>query len=275
MTATEHNRLETLPLQRLRLGSIHANVIGFEAAVDMIVDRATSGLGGYVVTPNVDHVCVAEHDELFRSAYRNCFLALVDGTPLVWVSRFLGHQLPERISGSDLVAPIAARAAKEGLSMYFLGASADTANRAVEKLRSQNPGLLVAGMDHPYYDPAMPVEELAAILDRIRAARPAFVVIAMGCPRQEYFLARHSAELAPAVLLGAGAALDFLAGDVRRAPRLVARLGVEWLWRLALEPARLWRRYLVRDREIVPILWRQWRETRRTGSTTQRGTTAR
>ena len=263
------------PTDRVRLGSIHADVIRFDDAIDRIIARAHAGFGGFVVTPNVDHVCVAEHDESFRAAYATCFLSLVDGTPLVWASRLLGTRLPERISGSDLVLPVAQRAAEEGLAMYFLGASEETAKRAVRRLLDECPGLIVAGMDHPYFDPAMPPEELAAILERIRAARPAIVVVAMGCPRQEYFLEQHSVSLAPAVLIGAGAALDFLAGDVRRAPTWAARLGIEWVWRLCMEPARLWRRYLVRDREIVPILFRQWRMVRRDGvrreSTTDRG----
>ena len=129
-------------------------------------------------------------------------------------------------------------------------------------LRARLPALRIAGVDAPRI--AAPDDaEAAAAADRIRAAHPDLVLVALGCPKQELWIHHHAARLGPAVALGIGASLDFVAGVVRRAPRWVSRLGLEWFYRLVHEPRRLWRRYLVRDPKFLGIVWRQLRARRR------------
>jgi N-acetylglucosaminyldiphosphoundecaprenol N-acetyl-beta-D-mannosaminyltransferase len=239
--------------RRVRLGRIFADDLTFDGALDACVHLARSGRGGFVVTPNVDHVVLAEHDPALLAAYDEAALSLVDGMPLLWLARLGRTPLPEKISGSDLAEPLAARAAAEGLSVYFLGARQGVGQRAADALVARHPGLEVAGVYSPPLGFEKDPEATADVIARVADAAPAFVFVALGCPKQELFMHQHFREMAPAVLLGIGATLDFLAGEVRRAPAVLSRLGLEWAYRLAKEPRRMASRYLGRDLEIAPI----------------------
>jgi N-acetylglucosaminyldiphosphoundecaprenol N-acetyl-beta-D-mannosaminyltransferase len=249
---------------RTALGTIHADRVTFAAALDRIAALVTDGHGGYVLTPNVDHVVLADSDARLRAAYRDASLSLVDGMPLVWLSRALGATLPEKISGSDLVRPLAALAASRGWRLYLLGGMPGIAERAAAILTAEHPGLAIAGTDAPPLgfdtDPAAN----ARVLERVRAARPHLLLVALGCPKQELWMHAARDGYAPAVALGIGASLDFIAGAVRRAPSWMSRAGLEWLYRLAQEPRRMAARYLGRDLEILPIAWRAWRRRHET-----------
>ncbi len=215
-----------------------------------------------VVTPNVDHVVIAERREDFRAAYAAADLSLADGKPIVWASRLLGSPLPEKVSGSDLVLPLLDRAAARGWRVFLLGAGPGVANAAADLLRRR--GVDVAGTATPWVraEPGEPDPEGDTAVEVIRAARPDLVLVAFGAPKQEIWMHRRRGALSPAVLVGIGASLDFLAGRVRRAPRWVSHSGLEWLWRLGREPRRLWRRYLVDDPRFLAVLLRTMRERR-------------
>jgi N-acetylglucosaminyldiphosphoundecaprenol N-acetyl-beta-D-mannosaminyltransferase len=135
--------------RRVRLGRLFADELGFEEAVDEIVALAKRGEGGYVVTPNVDHVVLAEEDPRLVKAYEQAALSLVDGAPLLWLARALGHPLPAKISGSDLTEPLVKRAAEENLSVYFLGAREGVGQQAAKRLMARWPTLRVAGVCSP------------------------------------------------------------------------------------------------------------------------------
>lgn len=256
-------RLAKAPAARkVRLGTIHVDVVGFDEAIDAIDELVAARRGGYVVTPNVDHVVLAESDPGLRAAYAGASLSLADGMPLLWISRAMGHPLPEKVSGSDLIRPVAQRAAREGWRVYLLGAAPGVGAMAAERLRAENPGLVVAGVDAPPLGFERDPAQLGAVIARANAAAPDVVFVALGCPKQELFMASQARELAPAVLLGIGASLDFVAGTIRRAPRWMSRAGLEWLFRLSQDPKRLAHRYLVRDRAIAKIVWRMMRTPR-------------
>lgn len=255
---------------RLELGTIHADCVTFAAAIDAIAALVQARAGGYVVTPNVDHVVLAERSPELRQAYADAALSLADGTPLVWLSRLLQPQLPEKVSGSDLALPLLERAAHEGWRVYFLGGEPGVGEAAASRVTRELVGLQIVGVDAPPLgfdrDPARERETR----ERVRAARPDLVFIALGCPKQELLMQRWRVALAPAVMLGIGATLDFLAGRVRRAPAWMSRWGVEWVYRLSQDPRRLAKRYLVRDLAFVPIAVRMlrgargsWRPSRR------------
>ena len=231
----------------------------FAEALDECVALAKSGGGGAVLTPNVDHVCLAETNEALVQAYADAALSLADGMPLVWLSRAMGQPLPEKISGSDLVGPLVARAAREGLSVFLLGAKDGVGLRAADALKARHPELKIAGVLAPPLGFERDPAENASVLAAVTAAKPAFVLVALGAPKQELWIHAHHHALAPAVLLGIGATLDFIAGDAKRAPQLISRVGMEWLWRLAQEPRRLAHRYLVRDRAFAGIALRALR----------------
>ncbi len=241
---------------RLRVGELFIDVLRFEEALDAIEGLVREKAGGSVFTPNVDHIVLADENPEFKDAYKGARLSLVDGMPIVWVAPLLGAPLPEKISGSDLVMPLMARAAARRWRVYLMGAGPGIAQKAADKIREQLDVQFVA-IESPKVDLSQPPDE--ALLARIRAAKPDVVFVALGSPKQEIWCHRVSERLAPAVLVGVGASFDFLAGAVKRAPPWVSRLGFEWLFRLALEPRRLWRRYLVQDPKFVRSVLRTLR----------------
>jgi len=241
---------------RVRLGRIHADRVDFAEALARLEELVAARAGGYVVTPNVDHVVLAERDEELRAAYAGAALSLVDGMPLVWLSRVLGQGLPERIAGADLVGPLAALAAARGWRVSLIGGRPGVGLAARDRLVLEHPDLQVVGVEAPEPGFEGDAEACAELVVRVRATRPELVLVALGCPKQELFMHRFAAELAPAVALGVGAAIDFLAGTSRRAPGWMSRVGLEWAFRLAQEPRRLAHRYLVRDRAIAGIALR-------------------
>jgi N-acetylglucosaminyldiphosphoundecaprenol N-acetyl-beta-D-mannosaminyltransferase len=242
---------------RLRLGQLEIDPLTFAEALDAIEELVDRGRGGAVFTPNVDHVVLAEDDPEFRAAYADADLVLADGMPLVWASRVLSVRLPERVAGSDLVVPLLARAAARRYRVFLLGGAPGSAEVAAERARAM--GVEICGIAAP----RVPEGSLAAdpggeaALDQARAARAQLVLVGLGAPKQERWIWRNRGALGTAVALGLGASIDFLAGRVPRAPRCVARVGLEWAWRLAREPRRLWRRYLVRDPRFAFVLARE------------------
>ena len=242
---------------RIRIGQLPIDVVSFEGALDVIDQLVRSGNGGTVFTPNVDHIVMAEHDPRFRAAYQAASLSLVDGTPVLWASRLLGTPLPAKISGSDLVMPLMERAAERGYRVYFLGGAPGVAELARDKLRQALPGIQIVGTDASRINVTGDMNEIDEVVDRVRRARPDLVLVALGAPKQEIWSQARQQLLKPAVMIGVGASLDFVAGIQKRAPRWMSSAGVEWLYRLAQEPRRLAGRYLLRDPEFCWILVRQ------------------
>ncbi|MCP4641574.1 MAG: WecB/TagA/CpsF family glycosyltransferase [bacterium] len=249
--------------ETVELFNIRFDNVTFEEVRGRIAERIESREPSYVVTPNVDHVCRYAKDEHFRTAYGGAYLVLADGMPLLWASRLLGKPLYEKLSGSDLVPLLCEFAAQRGYTVFFFGAEQGVAEEAMHRLCKRYPALQVAGAYSPPYGFDECPEENAKAVAKIAQARPDICFVALGCPRQEYWMERHFREADASVMLGVGAALDFAAGKQKRAPVWVQNWGMEWLWRLCHEPRRLWRRYLVEDSYFLSVLWREWRKGRR------------
>ncbi len=247
--------------KRLKLGEVPIDVLTFGGALEAIEQLVEARKGGYVVTPNIDHVVLADDNLAFRASYASAALSLVDGQPLVWVSRLLGQQLPEKISGADLILPLMELSAKKSWRVYFMGAGPGVAEKAAEEVHRRY-GTLVVGCDAPKVsvDPAAS-ENLAAIA-KIQAAKPDVLLVALGAPKQEIWMHRCAAAYAPAIAFGIGAGLDFIAGTVRRAPKWMSSNGLEWAYRLSREPKRMWRRYLINDPRFLLILARTMQRPR-------------
>lgn len=248
----------SLPTERLKFGNVVVDVTHFAGAIDAVEALVERGQGGFVVTPNIDHVVIAETSAPFQEAYRDAALSIADGMPLVWASRFLGRTLPERISGSDIMGPLFERAAKKKWRLYFLGAGPGVAEEAARRVTAQY-GAQVVGVDSPKISIDPDAAENKPVLERIRAAKPDLLFVALGAPKQEIWMHRFSKAYAPAVALGIGAGLDFVAGAVQRAPAWMQKSGLEWAYRLSREPKRLWRRYLVNDPKFLAVLARTMR----------------
>jgi N-acetylglucosaminyldiphosphoundecaprenol N-acetyl-beta-D-mannosaminyltransferase len=246
---SEHRR-------RLRIGTLWIDAVSFAEAlleIEKLVDR---GEGGAVYTPNVDHVVKAESNEAFRRAYDQVNLSLADGMPLVWVAGLLGCPLPERVAGSDLLIPLLELAAKRRWRVYLLGGAPGSAETATSLLTEQL-GVHVVGWDDCRIasDGSDASGESVA---RARAAKADLILVGLGPPKQELWIHRASDSLGPAVALGIGAGLDFLAGKYKRAPRWVSKAGFEWAFRLIQEPRRLYRRYLLEAPRFVGVVLATW-----------------
>jgi N-acetylglucosaminyldiphosphoundecaprenol N-acetyl-beta-D-mannosaminyltransferase len=206
-----------------------------------------------VVTVNASHVCMMRRDPVLRAACLAGDLIVADGMPVVWASRLLGAPLPERVPGCDLMARLLAEAGERALRVYFLGARAEVVSELAARSARGHPGLVVAGLRDGYFSPA----EHAAVIEDIQRSRPHLLFVGMPSPFKEAFCERHRAELDVPVVMGVGGSFDVLAGRVRRAPLWMQRSGLEWSWRLLMEPRKLWRRYLATNSEFMWLAARE------------------
>ncbi len=242
---------------RVRIGRLPIDRLTFEGALDAVERMVTEKRGGTVFTPNVDHIVMAEHDPVFREAYERASLSLVDGKPVLWAARALGPGLPEKISGSDFVPALLDRAKDRDWRIYLLGGAPGSAERASAALEERH--IRVAGVSAPKITVSAKLDDHREIAESIARAKADLVLVGLGAPKQELFAAAVCDVVRPAVLVGCGATIDFLAGVVPRAPKWISEAGLEWLYRLAKEPRRLWRRYLLRDPEFALVVLRQMR----------------
>jgi N-acetylglucosaminyldiphosphoundecaprenol N-acetyl-beta-D-mannosaminyltransferase len=241
--------------RRVRIGDAWIDAVTFDGALDAIAALVERGRGGVVITPNVDHIVRLARDHAFRAICDAADLSLADGTPVVWAARLLSTPVPSKVSGSDLMMPLARLAARRGWRIYLLGGAPGAADAAAARLRGEL-GAHIVGVDAAMVTVEGDEDGERAIVERIRAARPDLVLVALGSPKQERLSARIRERVRPAVLICVGISLSFVAGHVSRAPRVLSRLGLEWVYRLAQEPRRLWRRYLIEDPRFAAIVWR-------------------
>ncbi len=233
-------------------------------AVQAFEAMITSRRPHYVVTPNVDFLVQAQSDVELRCILCQADLVLCDGTPLVWASRLLGNPLPERVAGSDVVPQFIKVAADKGYRLFFLGSNPESAERGVANLRKQYPNLCIAGHYSPPFNQLLEMDH-EEIRSRILAARPDVLFVCFGCPKQEKWIAMHFRSLGVPLAVGIGGTMEFFAGTLKRAPVWMRRSGTEWLFRLAQEPRRLFRRY---TKDLWVFSWRlllQWHKLRTRG----------
>ena len=205
---------------------------------------------GYVCCATAYNVNLARSDETLRHAYNRSFLTTPDGMPLVWLGRAHGHREITRVYGPDLMLAVCDAGRASGLTHYFYGGKAGVAEQLREKLTARFPSLQVVGtFTPPYRD--LTAAELAGLQADIATKNPDVVWVGLSTPKQEKFMSTHGALLDTGLLIGVGAAFDFLSGRVPQAPRWMQRSGLEWLFRLGTEPRRLWRRYLLHNPMFV------------------------
>ncbi|HEY1333428.1 MAG TPA: WecB/TagA/CpsF family glycosyltransferase, partial [Myxococcaceae bacterium] len=238
-------------LRRIRYGRVFAHGVEHDEAIDLIVARAKSGLGGFVLTPNVDHIALARREPAMSEAYENCFLSLADGMPLVAICRLLRLPLHHKVSGSDLLVPLLERCADDGLPIFFFGGSWEVCDRAQRMLKERYPHIEITGHDSSDFDSHGNLQNAIDALHRARASGARIIICSLP-PAKQVLLDQLMWEYAPAVGVATGGALSFFVGDVKRAPRWVSKCGLEWLYRLIQEPSRLWHRYLVEDLGALP-----------------------
>lgn len=241
-------------IERVDILGVRVHAVTYDQVLAVVAEWIAQGHPHQVATANPEFVMAARHNQEFRAVLNQADLCVPDGIGLLWAARRLGHHLPERVTGSDLVPMLANRAARQGWRIFLLGAAPGVADRAAQILVARNPGLNVAGV----YAGSPAVDEAPALVDRIRLARPDILWVAYGAPAQDLWIARHATELGVPVMIGVGGAFDHIAGVRQRAPLWIQRIHLEWLFRLITQPWR-WRRQLA----LPQFVWAVLRQARR------------
>ncbi len=222
------------------------DVFGLQEALLQVDRFVTEGGFHQVATANTDFIVNALYDAELSEILTRADLVTPDGMPVVWASRLLGSRLPERVTGADFVPEIAKLAAAKGYQLFLLGGRDGVAEKAAARLKRDNPELLIAGWASPENIDACAEDQSATqqLLQHVTDSQTDILLVAFGNPKQEKWIYRNRQQLANvSVCMGVGATFDFLAGEARRAPTWMQKRGLEWLFRLSINPSRLWRRY--------------------------------
>jgi len=221
--------------------------------IEYILDAVDAGSGGWICPANLDVLRQWRHSAEVRDLIAGADLVVADGMPLVWAGELQGSPLPERVAGSSLFVSLTEAAAEAGASVFLLGGNPGTAEAAVKRLSHRSPGMRLAGVLSPPFG----FEADSIWLDRIERTlsecAPDIVYVALGFPKQEHLIVQLRKSVPEAWFVSCGISFSFVAGEIQRAPVIVQRLGLEWLHRMAQEPKRLYRRYLL---EGIPFLAR-------------------
>lgn len=206
----------------------------------------TRGFAQHVAI-NAAKLVSMKEDPKLREVVERCELVTADGQAVVWASRILGDPLPTRVAGIDLFQSLLALAARRGLRVFILGAKPEVLGQAAARILERHPSLELAGTRHGYFGDS----EDADVAAEVKAARADMLFVAISSPKKEYWLGRYGRQIGVPFVMGVGGSIDVLAGQTRRAPPALQRLGLEWAYRLGQEPKRLWRRYLVTNTKFV------------------------
>lgn len=233
----------------------HIHITSYKEACDRIFSWASARQSCYVIAANVHVVMTAYWNLDYRQAVNHAALVTPDGTPLVWALRLLGHPQASRVYGPDLMLACCERAAQTQTPIYLYGGTDAMLAKLQQNLQQQFPSLNIVGAyAPPFREPT--AAEIAADIERIHRSGARIVFIALGCPKQELWMAQQQDQL-QAVMIGVGAAFAFHSGEVSQAPRWMMAAGLEWLYRLAVEPKRLWRRYLINNPSFLVLMAKQ------------------
>ncbi len=245
LNASAPNAAGAVPLPVVVLRGIAIHAITEAETVAYILDQLDAGRGGWVVTHNSDHLRRRLRYGGFADICTGASLVVADGMPLVWASRLQRTPVPERVSGANLVSSLSAAASNRGRSVFLLGGATGTADAAARVLRERHSQLRIAGTCCPPMGFERDARRVAELAERLVAAGPDIIFVALGSPKQEELIHALHARLPIAWWLGVGVSFSFISGHLKRAPVWMQRTGLEWAHRLMQEPRRLMRRYLI------------------------------
>jgi len=234
------------PHAQVSIDDVSFDALREHEVVAHVFDALSRGEGGNLITPNVDILRQLRRPQL-RELAEQAELVVPDGMPIVWASRLRGEELPERVTGSSLIWSLSRAAAATDRSLYLLGGAEGIAERAAQRLQEEVPDLGIAGWDCPPFGFEADDAQLGDTVDAVVEARPDLVFVALGFPKQEKLMVRLREHLPNTWFIGCGGTLTMVAGEVSRAPEWIQRSGLEWVHRLAMEPRRMAKRYLVHD----------------------------
>jgi N-acetylglucosaminyldiphosphoundecaprenol N-acetyl-beta-D-mannosaminyltransferase len=241
-------------LERAELLGLYFDTVTMDTAVARCMELCRApGASHTVITANASHLCMMRKDPELALACRAANLTVADGMSVVWALRASDQPAPERVAGVDLMARLLAAAGEHQLSVYFLGAMREVVAALVERTQAQHPGLKIAGFRDGYFGP----DEHPGIVEEIRASGAHMLFVGMPTPFKETWCERHRDRLQVPLIIGVGGSFDVLAGFIKRAPRWLQSLGLEWFWRLLMEPRKLWKRYLTTNSEFIWLAGRE------------------
>jgi N-acetylglucosaminyldiphosphoundecaprenol N-acetyl-beta-D-mannosaminyltransferase len=244
-------------MSRVNLCGIEIDPISMSETIASIDIAISEKYNVFVVTPNIDHLVKLQKDRQFREIYRQAYLSVADGVPLVWASKFLGTPLKGRVNGTDLMVALCGLAAKKEYKVFFLGGRPGAAKKAKEKLELRFPGVKIVGCYSPPFGFENNLKENTVIVDMIKKAEPDILFVGLGAPKQEKWIFSWYQELKVPVSIGIGVSFELLGEMILRAPLWMQKAGLEWFWRLLIEPGRLWKRYLIDDPLFFKMILKQ------------------
>ncbi len=244
------------PSRRAPVLGVSIDALDWPGTLSRIADWSQQRESRMVAICNVHSVVTARQEPAFAAVLAQADLATPDGAPVAWLMRRLGWHGQQRINGPDLMWHYCVQAAERRESIYLYGGTPQTLERLQDRLRRDLPALQIAGAMSPPFR-TLSAEEDEAVVQAIAASGAGTVWVSLGCPKQEQWMAAHRGRV-PAVMIGVGAAFDYHAGTLRRAPVWMQQRGLEWLHRLASEPRRLWRRYLNTNSVFILAALSQW-----------------
>jgi N-acetylglucosaminyldiphosphoundecaprenol N-acetyl-beta-D-mannosaminyltransferase len=240
--------MSTSRTETAELLGLSFDAVTIETAVARCLEFCQApGTAHTVITANASHLCMMRHDPELTLACRAAHLIVADGMSVVWALRASGQPVPERVAGVDLMGRLLGMAGEQRLRVYFLGARRAVVMALVETSRTRYPGIEIAGFRDGYFGP----EDHQAIVEEIRASGTHMLFVGMPTPFKETWCERYRQRLDVPVIIGVGGSFDVLAGFVKRAPRWAQAAGLEWFWRLLMEPRKLWKRYLTTNSEFI------------------------
>lgn len=245
--------------KQIQLFGLQFESTTLEGAARQVVELAKSRYKCLIVTPNVDHIVTMDIDKDMLDIFQSAKYRYADGMPLVWLSQLmLAKGLPERVTGADLLPEIAHLASLSGLKIFLMGGQPGEAEAASSQLKLQYQDLLICGINCPPFGFEKDAAASESIIREINSAQADILFIGVGTPKQEKWASQYLHKLNVGPVLGVGAAFAFTAGTIRRAPKWMQSFGLEWAWRIALEPIRMSRRYLIKDVKFFHLAFREF-----------------
>jgi N-acetylglucosaminyldiphosphoundecaprenol N-acetyl-beta-D-mannosaminyltransferase len=245
--------------ERVELFGMPLDLLTMEQTVDRCVELVEAGVPAQHVVVNAGKVVLAHRDSRLREIISACELVNADGQSVVWAGRMAGYPVPERVAGVDLMDCLLREAHQRAWPVYFLGARPKVLERFLDVVRERFPSIRIGGSRDGYFD------DDAAVAEAIGASQSRLVLVGMPSPRKEYFVSAMLPKMGSALVVGVGGSFDVWAGLTKRAPEWMQRVGLEWLYRFAQEPRRMWKRYLVGNAGFIGLAVSEVCRVRRCG----------
>lgn len=242
-----------MALNRMRFMNTYVDNVTEAEAIEHIEACIKERKIGHVITPNVDQIVKIEKDPYFKEICDNAELLLVDGHPLMWIAKWYGRPIKEKICGSDLVPHLCDIASKKGYRVFLLGAAEGVAAKAARNLEKLYPGIIIAGVYSPPFGFEKDKSELEKINTMLFESKADLLFVGMGVPKQDIFIYENMQKYKIPMSFSIGATIDFIAGEQKRAPKWMTDHGIEWIYRLLGNPKRMFKRYIIDDMKILGL----------------------